>query len=85
MCHKVFDLLWRLICHDIWFVWERAEYLQQLDEDVLCQVPFKVCNSHVGYTTPIIKYIATQQNLPYPIDVLKVDLAYLWDKTTFKT
>lgn len=38
---QVFDLLWRLICHDIWFVWERAEYLQQLDEDVLCQVPFK--------------------------------------------
>ncbi|XP_061182605.1 uncharacterized protein LOC133190936 [Saccostrea echinata] len=38
---QVFDLLWRLISHDIWFVWERAEYLQQLDEDVLCQVPFK--------------------------------------------
>ncbi|KAK3101728.1 hypothetical protein FSP39_005894 [Pinctada imbricata] len=37
----VFDLLWRLISHDVWFVWERAEYLQLNDEDVLCQVPFK--------------------------------------------
>ncbi|KAJ8299222.1 hypothetical protein KUTeg_023282 [Tegillarca granosa] len=37
----VFDLLWRLISHDIWFVWERAEYLQHDDEDVLTQVPFK--------------------------------------------
>ncbi|XP_064635397.1 uncharacterized protein LOC135492725 [Lineus longissimus] len=37
----IFDLLWRLISHDIWFVWERAEYLQHRDDEVLCQVPFK--------------------------------------------
>ncbi|KAL4225170.1 hypothetical protein ACF0H5_015862 [Mactra antiquata] len=37
----VFNLLWRLISHDIWFVWERAEYLQVDDLDVLTQVPFK--------------------------------------------
>lgn len=37
----VFDLLWRLISHDIWFVWERAEYLQHEDLDVLTQIPFK--------------------------------------------
>ncbi|KAH3877689.1 uncharacterized protein LOC127872130 isoform X2 [Dreissena polymorpha] len=37
----VFDMLWRLISHDIWFVWERAEYLQVDDLDVLTQVPFK--------------------------------------------
>ncbi|XP_060080381.1 uncharacterized protein LOC132559772 [Ylistrum balloti] len=37
----VFDLLWRLISHDIWFVWERAEYLQHVDMDVLTQIPFK--------------------------------------------
>lgn len=39
---QVFDLLWRLISHDIWFVWERVEYLQVEDLDVLTQVPFKV-------------------------------------------
>ncbi|WAR01827.1 Y381-like protein [Mya arenaria] len=37
----VFDLLWRLISHDIWFLWERAEYLQVEDNDVLTQVPFR--------------------------------------------
>ncbi|XP_050411091.1 uncharacterized protein LOC126825502 [Patella vulgata] len=37
----VFDLLWRLISHDIWFVWERAEFLQHDDVDILTQVPFK--------------------------------------------
>ncbi|KAK3602636.1 hypothetical protein CHS0354_034226 [Potamilus streckersoni] len=37
----VFDLLWRLIGHDIWFLWERAEYLQHEDMNVLIQVPFK--------------------------------------------
>ena len=35
-------MLWRLISHDIWFLWERAEYLQVEDMDVLTQVPFKV-------------------------------------------
>jgi hypothetical protein len=39
---QIFDLLWRLISHDIWFVWERAEYLQHRDDEVLCQVQFKV-------------------------------------------
>lgn len=38
---QVFEVLWRLVSHDIWFVWERAEYLQHEDEDILCQVPFK--------------------------------------------
>lgn len=38
---QVFDLLWRLISHDIWFLWERAEYLQVDDLDILTQVPFK--------------------------------------------
>ncbi|KAL5006741.1 hypothetical protein ScPMuIL_015547 [Solemya velum] len=38
---QVFDLLWRLICNDIWFVWERLEYLQHEDEDVITEVPFK--------------------------------------------
>ena len=39
---QVFDLLWRLISHDIWFVWERLEYLQHEDMDVISQVMFKV-------------------------------------------
>jgi hypothetical protein len=38
----VFDLLWRLISHDVWFVWERLEFLQHEDMDVICQVVFKV-------------------------------------------
>ncbi|CAL1541164.1 unnamed protein product [Lymnaea stagnalis] len=38
---QVFDLLWRLISHDIWFLWERVEFLQQDDPDVITQVPFK--------------------------------------------
>ncbi|XP_076450581.1 uncharacterized protein LOC143286742 [Babylonia areolata] len=37
----VFDLLWRLISHDIWFVWERLEFLQHEDMDVISQVMFK--------------------------------------------
>ena len=45
---QVFDLLWRLISHDIWFVWERAEYLQGNDLDVLTQVPFKVSAQGFG-------------------------------------
>ncbi|XP_060562776.1 uncharacterized protein LOC132722318 isoform X2 [Ruditapes philippinarum] len=36
----VFNLLWRLISHDIWFVWERAEFLQVDDPDILTQVHF---------------------------------------------
>ncbi|XP_013397902.1 uncharacterized protein LOC106164510 [Lingula anatina] len=38
---QVFDLLWRLVSHDIWFVWERAEYLQHAEDQVLVAVPFK--------------------------------------------
>ncbi|KAK7098620.1 uncharacterized protein [Littorina saxatilis] len=37
----VFDLMWRLISHDIWFTWERLEYLQHEDMDVISQVMFK--------------------------------------------
>ncbi|PVD34056.1 hypothetical protein C0Q70_05318 [Pomacea canaliculata] len=37
----VFDLLWRLISHDIWFVWERLEYLQHEDGDIITMVPFQ--------------------------------------------
>lgn len=41
-CEQVFDLLWRLISHDIWFVWERLEYLQHEDGDIITMVPFQV-------------------------------------------
>ncbi|XP_019625385.1 PREDICTED: uncharacterized protein LOC109470757 [Branchiostoma belcheri] len=37
----VFDLMWHLIAYDIWFLWERADYLQQEDLKVLTQVPYK--------------------------------------------
>ena len=35
-------MLWRLVCHDIWFVWERLEFLQIEEQEMLCEVPFKV-------------------------------------------
>ncbi|CAK8680159.1 unnamed protein product [Clavelina lepadiformis] len=37
----VFDLLWRLIAHDIWFTWERMEYLQLDDDKALSDIPFR--------------------------------------------
>ncbi|XP_022088281.1 uncharacterized protein LOC110977993 isoform X2 [Acanthaster planci] len=37
----VFDLLWRLSSHDIWFTWERLEYLMHGDDKILCEVPFE--------------------------------------------
>ncbi|XP_059170627.1 uncharacterized protein LOC131952123 [Physella acuta] len=37
----VFEVLWRLISHDIWFVWERYEFFQLDDPDIITQVPFK--------------------------------------------
>eukprot|EP00794_Sanderia_malayensis_P010823 gene10823-11975_t len=37
---QVFELLWCLVCHDIWFVWERSEYLQQEDDGALLSKPF---------------------------------------------
>ncbi|XP_071500405.1 uncharacterized protein [Diadema antillarum] len=37
----VFDLLWRLVSHDIWFTWDRLEYLTHSDDKVLCEVPFE--------------------------------------------
>ena len=39
---QIFEMLWRLVCHDIWFVWERMEYLQHDNNEILCEVPFKV-------------------------------------------
>ncbi|XP_033109700.1 uncharacterized protein LOC117110957, partial [Anneissia japonica] len=37
----VFDLLWRLVCHDIWFTWDRLEYLLYNEDKVLTEVPFE--------------------------------------------
>ncbi|CAF0870949.1 unnamed protein product [Rotaria sordida] len=37
----VFDLLWRLVEHDIWFLWERIDFLLQDDASALLQVPLK--------------------------------------------
>ena len=41
---QVFDLLWCLVCHDIWFVWERSEFLQQAEGQMLTLKPFSVRN-----------------------------------------
>ena len=41
---QVFDLLWCLVCHDIWFVWERSEFLQQAEGQMLTSKPFSVRN-----------------------------------------
>ncbi|CAF1627636.1 unnamed protein product [Adineta ricciae] len=37
----VFDLLWRLVEHDIWFLWERIDFLLQDDAKGLLEVPLK--------------------------------------------
>ncbi|CAF1164045.1 unnamed protein product [Rotaria magnacalcarata] len=37
----VFDLLWRLVEHDIWFLWERIDFLLQDDAVALLSVPLK--------------------------------------------
>lgn len=37
---QVFDLLWCLVCHDIWFVWERCEFLQQAEGQTLTSKAF---------------------------------------------
>ena len=39
---QVFDLLWCLVCHDIWFVWERCEFLQQAEGQTLTSKAFTV-------------------------------------------
>ncbi|XP_065056315.1 uncharacterized protein LOC135684610 [Rhopilema esculentum] len=37
---QVFNLLWSLVCNDIWFVWERSDFLQQKDENTLLSKQF---------------------------------------------
>ena len=39
---QVFELLWCLVCHDIWFVWERSDFLQQSDDGSLLSKQFTV-------------------------------------------
>ena len=38
----VFELLWRLVCHDIYFLWERIDFLTENNEETLIKVPFTV-------------------------------------------
>ena len=38
----VFELLWRLVCHDIYFLWERIDFLTENNEETLIKVPFNV-------------------------------------------
>nr|XP_026689433.1 uncharacterized protein LOC100182602 isoform X2 [Ciona intestinalis] len=37
----VFDLLWRLVAHDIWFTWERMEFLQQDDDKLISEIAYR--------------------------------------------
>ncbi len=39
---NVFELLWRLVQRDIWFLWDRIEFLANPDDRVLLQVLFTV-------------------------------------------
>ena len=39
---KVFELLWRLVRHDILFLWERISFLAKSNDENLIQVPFTV-------------------------------------------
>ena len=36
----MFELLWRLVCHDIFFLWERIEYLSSTEDETVAKVPF---------------------------------------------
>ncbi|XP_071830490.1 uncharacterized protein [Apostichopus japonicus] len=37
----VFDLLWKLVSHDIWHTWERLEYLTLDNNETLTEIPFE--------------------------------------------
>lgn len=37
---QVFDLLWCLVCHDVWYVWEKSEFLQKERGTTLVSKPF---------------------------------------------
>jgi hypothetical protein len=47
---KIFELLGRLVAHDVWFIWDRIGYLSNKDEDVLLQIPFSVVFSLLNCT-----------------------------------
>ena len=37
---QLFDFLWLLVCHDVWFVWERSDFLMLNDLETLCKHEF---------------------------------------------
>ncbi|PIK38560.1 hypothetical protein BSL78_24599 [Apostichopus japonicus] len=41
MSITVFDLLWKLVSHDIWHTWERLEYLTLDNNETLTEIPFE--------------------------------------------
>ncbi|KAL9965900.1 hypothetical protein ACROYT_G029758 [Oculina patagonica] len=52
---QVFDLLWCLVCHDIWFVWERSEFLQQAEGQMLTSKPFSSCERSLETPDEILR------------------------------
>jgi hypothetical protein len=38
----VFELLWKLVCHDIYFLWERIYFLTNQNDKILIKYPFTV-------------------------------------------
>ncbi|CAF0768923.1 unnamed protein product [Adineta steineri] len=56
---SVFDFLWRLVEQDIWFLWERIDFLLQDDPKALLSVPLKWIPT--GNTTDISK---STKNMP---------------------
>lgn len=45
---QVFELLWCLVCHDIWYVWGKSFFLQQANGKQLVSEPFSV-RGHLKY------------------------------------
>jgi hypothetical protein len=72
---KVFEFMWRLVCHDIWFLWDRIDYLTNQDDQVLAKVPFTVWVCYFYILKPL--YLCCFQWIPAsppdPANQLKKD------------
>jgi len=77
---QVFDLLWCLVCHDIWFVWERSEFLQQAEGQMLTSKLFSVSINNKGMAD---KFICLSDNLLLAHESIPCWINLLWLKCAF--
>ncbi|PAA55755.1 hypothetical protein BOX15_Mlig030254g2 [Macrostomum lignano] len=60
---EVFELLWELVSHDIWFLWERMEFLQHPEAAVLTQCVFTWIPDPIDVTKQKKKFKVTKNVL----------------------